>query len=190
MPQSYAFMLEIKTLNNLRYDPQFVEAISTNNTRPRVVKWVSAAWLELVTLLVSASCKRWKNSNHKKSPPAWTQEVYRPPLIKCSLCCSFPGGGWGGGGIPAWSGWGYPPVLTWLGGVPQPDLAGGGVPQPDLAGGYTPVLTYSGVLQPDLGGGGIPGYPPCRPDLSKQYFPHPSDAAVIWKFFSRFQGCV
>ena len=36
--------------------------------------------------------------------PAWTQEAYRPPRSKCSLCCSVSQREWGG--IPSSPGWG------------------------------------------------------------------------------------
>ena len=62
--------------------------------------------------------------NKRESPPAWTQEAYRPPCSK-SL--------WGGGGVPTLAGvylpWpgGY---LPWVGGT----LAGGGGYPPWLGG--------------------------------------------------------
>ena len=43
----------------------------------------------------------------QESPPAWTQEAYRPPCRKYSLCC-FVSGGW------------YPHPVWWGGGCPHP----------------------------------------------------------------------
>ena len=42
---------------------------------------------------------RWKNEDiaRQESPPAWTQEAYRPPRSKCSLCWSVSWWGRGGG---------------------------------------------------------------------------------------------
>ena len=63
--------------------------------------------------------RRHENTEQNKVPPAWTQEAYRPPRSKYSLCCSVLGGG----------------------GRPQSWLGGGGTPSPDLTGGYSsPVL--------------------------------------------------
>ena len=80
------------------------------------------------------------------SPPAWTQEPYRPPLIKYSMCCPVPGG---------YSGYPPPPVLTWLGvgylGVCAP-LAG--VP---------PILTWPGGVP--WVGAPLAGVPPSWPGL-------------------------
>ena len=60
-----------------------------------------------------------------RSPPAWTQEAYRPPRIKNSICCPILG-------VP------HP----WLGGIPHPGWGyltpGQGVPQSWLGG--TPSL--------------------------------------------------
>ena len=50
--------------------------------------------------------------NEQQSPPAWTQEAYRPPRSKYSICCPIPGGR-------------YP-------------IPGRGVPHPSLAEGYHP----------------------------------------------------
>ena len=106
----------------------------------------------------------------QESPPAWTQEAYRPPRRKCSLCRwrgvphlgivggthpvmvggtpSSHGGGysiqsWWGYSIQSW--WGYLPpstIQTWLKGYPTIQTWPGYPPHhPYLAGGY-------------------PGYPP------------------------------
>ena len=71
----------------------------------------------------------------QESPPAWTQEAYRPRRIKHSICCPIRGGylPWPGGYLP------------WLGGTYSGSgvatLVGGTYPGrgrvPILAGGYT-----------------------------------------------------
>ena len=70
-----------------------------------------------------------------KSPPAWTQEVYRLPRIKYSICCPIRGGG----GLPV-SGWGV--SRLWTGGTPPMDR---GIPHPWLG---TPCLDLAGVHPP------------------------------------------
>ena len=85
------------------------------------------------------------NKGKQESPPAWTQEAYRPPCSKCS-----EGGGvptLDGGGYLPWTGKGYLPwtgkgtylwqegratylgqgrgTYLWLGGVPTLDRARG-----------------------------------------------------------------
>ena len=107
-------------------------------------------------------------SGHLKqeSPPAWTQEAYRPLCREYSFCCpnwvppplvlTWPGGGT----LP-----GYPP--SWPGGYPARGYPGGGVPYlgtppPDLAGGYPTWVPPGRVLPPSR----VPpwldlaGYPP------------------------------
>ena len=71
------------------------------------------------------SSKSWdhKTSQQQDSPPAWTQEAYRPQRGKHTLC--YPR--WGGG------------VPTLVGGVPT--LGGGGT---YLVGGY--LLWWGGYL--------------------------------------------
>ena len=103
------------------------------------------------------------------SPPAWTQEAYRPPHSKCSLCWSIGGGypeyppqTWDGVPPQTWDGvtpgpeMGYPPTLTWDG-VP-PTLTWDGVPPlPGPEMGYPPTQTWDGVPplpRPEM------GYPP------------------------------
>ena len=101
----------------------------------------------------------------QESPPAWTQEAYRPPCIEYSFCCPTwvpPPHPDLAGGVP-WSGtpWaGYPPILTWPGGVPdQGTPPGQATPQA----GYPPILTWPGGV-PDQGtpcqGTPPTGYPP------------------------------
>ena len=100
--------------------------------------------------LAEQNCKQ-------ESPPAWTQEAYRPPCSEYSFCCPTrvppPGGGgtWPGhpprgvpdpGTPPGGSTWaGYPPggYLTRvppLGGVPDPGPPGGGTWARYPPGGY------------------------------------------------------
>ena len=72
----------------------------------------------------------------QESPPAWTQEAYRPRRIKYLL--SYPGCGGGTGGTPSLAR--VPPILTWMGGGVTPfcsDLARSGVP---------PILTWDQSL--------------------------------------------
>ena len=135
----------------------------------------------------------------QESPPAWTQEAYRPPRSKCSLCWSVLGGYpvpcLGGYPIPGLGG--YP--ISGPRGVPHP--RSGGVPHPRSRGlstqsrhgmGYPPGQTWDGVPpRQDLGWGtpsqtwdGVPtqtwdpemGYPPHKCGhthrlVSKHYLP-------------------
>ena len=69
---------------------------------------------------------KYKNLSYQyitqqESPPAWTQEAYRPLRSKYSFCCPT----WGGGGTQSDDR-----------GVPHPRK--GGTPHPDLAGGIFP----------------------------------------------------
>ena len=117
----------------------------------------------------------------QESPPAWTQEAYRPPCSEYSFRCStwVPPPSWPGQGgyltrVPPRPG--YPPILTWLGGYltrvpplwpgypPQPGYPFSRVPpHPDLAGGVPDQGTPPARVPPQ------PGYPPGRvpphPDL-------------------------
>ena len=80
------------------------------------------------------------------NPPAWTQEAYRPPHSKCSLCWFI----WGVGtqGTPPDLRWGTPPDLRW--GTPS-DLRWG---TPQTWDGVPP-RTWDGVPpRPEM------GYPP------------------------------
>ena len=59
------------------------------------------------------------NKTQQETPPAWTQEAYRPPRSKCPLCCSVQAGGtvsWPGGGDL---------ILTWSEGVLRHGIARG-----------------------------------------------------------------
>ena len=131
------------------------------------------------------------------SPPAWTQEAYRPPLIKYSMCCPVRGGG----GIP-WAGTplaGVTPFQTWLGGVLWAGPPGWGTPLswPGWGGtpwwappGYgTPILTWPGGTLGRHPLAGVPPTPhldlarvppPPTPGVDRFHeniaFPHPSDA--------------
>ena len=62
-------------------------------------------------------------SHQQESPPAWTQQEYRPPRIKHSICCPIPRVG--GYPIPDWghtpiAGWGTPLFWPYNGGYPIP----------------------------------------------------------------------
>ena len=79
----------------------------------------------------TAHWKQWK----QESPPAWTQEAYRPPRSRCLLCwCVCV---WGGGGLAH-------PVMV-RGGVPHPVMVGGGTlgnpPTIQIWLGYPPTPT-------------------------------------------------
>ena len=86
----------------------------------------------------------------QESPPAWTQEAYRPPCSECSLCWSV------GGGTPLRSrGWGERYPIPGPGGVPCPRSGGYPVPCPGgypIPGGYLarvpPCKTWDGVPPP------------------------------------------
>ena len=107
----------------------------------------------------------------QESPPAWTQEAYRPPCSEYSFCCPTWVPPRGGGGYltgvpprvprsPRGGTWlGYPPGGTWPryppGGVPGPPQGGtwpgtpGGVPGPPR-----------GCTWPGYPPGGVPDRPP------------------------------
>ena len=100
----------------------------------------------------------WNNFYKQESPPAWTQEAYRPLCSKYSLCCP----NW----VPPRGGTRTPP-----GGVPGPPKGvpgqvppGGGYPDPPRGG------TQSGTPP---GGGTRTPPPPLWTDkhLWKQYLP-------------------
>ena len=54
--------------------------------------------------------KNYENCLKQESPPAWTQEAYRPPCSEYSFCC------------PTWV---SPPILTWRGGTRSVPPRGG-----------------------------------------------------------------
>ena len=138
-----------------------------------------------------------KLKRKQERPPVWTQEAYRPPRSKYSLCCPILGGGvphsWlgrypipGKGVSHLWPGWypnlGYPfPILIWLGGTPY-----SGTPCPDLVGrGGTP--SWEGTWDQSL------GYPPERTwDQWKYYrmemgYP-PERTWDQWKYYRMEMG--
>ena len=109
-----------------------------------------------------------KNFFPQESPPAWTQEAYRPRRIKYSICCPVLGGGGRGGCYPITVG--YPSSSTpSLPGVTPPqvppirgtflsDLAGVTPPLSDLAGVPPPPLHWTWPAYPPVWT--WPGYPP------------------------------
>ena len=104
-----------------------------------------------------------KKNMHKKVLPAWTQDVYRPPLIKYSTCCPVLGGGGGGGGLPL------------PGEYPRPELGGGWEGTPSLPG-YPPIRIGWGTPHTVRPGRGTPlqgwlGTPP--PNWTWSGYPHP-----------------
>ena len=78
-----------------------------------------------------------ESNTEQESPPAWTQEAYRPLCSKYSLCCP----NW----VPPRGGY---PVRYHPGGVPGPPPRGG-----------TRSGTPPGVPRPPPPGGGAGGYP-------------------------------
>ena len=114
----------------------------------------------------------FKSWIQQESPPAWTQEAYRPPCSEYSFCCptrvpSLPPGGvpdlgtpWGGvpdlvtppGGVPDL---GTPPGGSWPGYPP-----GGYLTWVPPRGGTWPGYPQGGYLTWVPPGGTWPGYPP------------------------------
>ena len=121
-----------------------------------------------------------KNNMKQESPPAWTQEAYRRPCSKCSLCW------WGGtpsshgrgvphpvmvGGTPSSHGGGtqgtrQTPDLGW--GTPPTIRPGMGYPTIQTWDGVPPHQTWNGVTLPPSRPG--MGYPP-QPMVNRQTFP-------------------
>ena len=106
--------------------------------------------------------KYWKSclDIEIQESPAWTQEAYRPPRNKFSLCCSVFW--WRGGGRyphPVLMGERVPhtPIQSWLeGGYPHPVLTGvplsslyGGIPSPV----QSPIQSWPGGMGSSLDGG-------------------------------------
>ena len=58
-----------------------------------------------------SSLIEYRNDEKQESPPAWTQEAYRPPRSKYSLCSPYPGVP----PPPEQPGLGYPPGQDWEG---------------------------------------------------------------------------
>ena len=102
--------------------------------------------------VVSDTVRIGRKLNQQESPPAWTQEAYRPP---CSCSPDLPTRGWGGGGGHPIQVWGGTPIQSWWG-IPPPNLTWYGVP---------PVPSWEGGT-------------PHRPDIQSENitFPYPSDA--------------
>ena len=166
--------------------PQKIEGLTCKFKYEPETRW-SWDWdKEVCSLIVLHPVVHWWNSPTKQeSPPAWTQEAYRPPCSEYSFCCPTrvppPGGGtWPGypprgvpdpGTPPRGGTWlGYPPggYLTrvhppW--GVPDPGTPLG-VPDPGPPGGVPdPGTPPSPGGVPDPGtplprGGTWLGYPP------------------------------
>ena len=87
---------------------------------------------------------------NQESPPTRTQELYRPPRSKFSLCCSES---WRGEeGVP-------PSSPDWEGGVPHPDTTGRGVPSQPARWGIPQLVRWG---YPLIRTGW--GYPPVRKD--------------------------
>ena len=124
----------------------------------------------------------------QESPPAWTQEAYRPPRSKYTLCCSSWGylhlnqgpilewgtpKSWPGMGyLPSWPEMRYPQSWPEMGVPTCPDLGWGTPFWPEM--GYSPMLTWDG------------GTPHCQQDMGTPHqgvnwqtenstFPHSSD---------------
>ena len=100
--------------------------------------------------------------NQQESPPAWTQEAYRPPCSKYSLCCPNWVPPRQGTPHPAGPGRVPPPSWTWQGTPPAGYPPSRVPPQLDLAG-YPPQLDLTGY--PPWQGNPPPqldlaGYPP------------------------------
>ena len=124
---------------------------------------------EADTLQTDLQCNKRILPLLQESPPAWTQEAYRPPCSEYSFCCPTrvpppPGGG----GVPDP---GTPPgggvrVPPWGRGVPDPGTPRGGTwpgyPPGGLGtppGGYLTRVPPRGVPDPGTPRGG-PGYTP------------------------------
>ena len=101
-----------------------------------IIREIRPSWVQQnVKIEVYSKMMFWQ-----ESPPAWTQEAYRPPCSKYSLCC------------PNWVPLpGYPPILTWLGGT-LPGFPLGRVPPqagyPPPPAGYSPLAGPGRVPPP------------------------------------------
>ena len=126
----------------------------------------------------------------QESPPAWTQEAYRPPCSEYSFCCPTwvpppggypvrypPGGGtrtppvryppWGGTRTPL----GVPGQVPPQGGYPDPPGVPGQVPPPGGVPGHPP--------------GGVPGQVPPRGGYLTGYPPRPM---AFWEMLQSIMG--
>ena len=156
-----------------------------NNKRAQLVRsYFRSMWTNslkgFLMCMVPSFCT---NITKQESPPAWTQEAYRPPCSEYYFCCPTrvpppggyltrvppPGGGYpdpprggtrtprGVPGPPRGGTWpGYPP-----GGVPDPGPPGG---YPDPPGGTWPGYPRGGTRTPrgyltQVPPGGVPGPP-------------------------------
>ena len=149
--------------------------------------WVNCFWLRFVIsrlrrfiLFILFKTRRdnfdvcWKEDKdymRQESPPAWTQEAYRPPRSKYTLCCSC----WGGG-VP-WAG--TPPS----GGVPRAGAPCWGVTlgRCPLLGGYprqAPLLLGGTPGRHPLPGGTPGGCPLPGPWMG---YPPPGPGIQTWK---------
>ena len=109
----------------------------------------------------------------QESPPAWTQEAYRPLCSKYSLCCPnwVPPGGTRGGyrvppRVPPRGGTWVTPLGGYLGNPPW--VPPGGVP--GTPPGYPP-WGYLGTPPGYPPGGGVPGTPPGYPPRGGTGYP-------------------
>ena len=92
----------------------------------RTNQFISEIILFLMNIDIFCTIRRnrFKILLKQESPPAWTQEAYRPPRSKCLLCWC------GGGRVPHPVMGGYPnPVMV---GVGTPSSHGGGYPLPTI----------------------------------------------------------
>ena len=139
---------------------------------------MTAVTVKFVTRIITLSryLKQW---NEQESPPAWTQEAYRRPRSKCSLCW------WGGGGYPIQSWWGRGTPSSHGGGYPgytplHPDLAGVPPPPSRPGRGTPPTIKTCLGYPPTLDLAGVPPYHqdlarvPPTPDQTWQGYPPPS----------------
>ena len=125
-------------------------------TNKSMISWNKTTFLtykHLYILVFLLSKSLFLKSFYQESPPEWTQEAYRPPRSKYSLCCCLPGKG--GGGVylhPAWprGGGGLSPSVTG-GTYIQPDR---GTTPSNLMG--VPPVGLDGVLPPPPYRDGIP----------------------------------
>ena len=101
--------------------------------------WNTSHWYIFKHLLTK---KETANMGQQESPPAWTQEAYRPPRSKYTPCCfswGYPPTSWPGTCI-----WGVPPILLTGDGVPPPSWPGKGYPLFWPGMGVSPILTCKG----------------------------------------------
>ena len=142
----------------------------------------------------------------QESPPAWTQEAYRPPCSEYSFCCPTrvpPPGGVPDPGTPPGGTRTPPPrggTRTPPGGVPDPGTPPGGVPAPPPGGvpgppqgTLTQVPPPGGYPDPPPGGVPDPGTapgggtwtpPPPGGDLTRVPPPPPRvDRQTKWNYY-------